>query len=492
MKTVISITAIFILTLPGIIQKNYAQAPDTAWTRTFGGTNIDIGHSVVQTTDLGYIIAGYTRSYGSMSGRNFMLIKTDADGYQQWINAFGGNDDDEAYSVKQTSDGGYIIAGHTKSFGAGNKDVLLIRTDADGNQIWLKTYGGPQDDEGYSVLQTSDGGFVVAGVTSSFGAGGRDVYLIKTDPLGNVEWTRTLGGMSSDGAWSIVQTADGGFALAGWTFSHGPGPLGNAWLVKTNESGNQQWHKAFGGSGVDRAHDLKQTNDGGYILTGYTSSSGAGLDDMLLIRTDSLGNAIWNKTFGGSGRDYGQSVVQTDDGGFLVAGYTLSYGAGSEDMWFVKTDAEGNLLWQKTVGGSSSDVAYSVQQTADGGFIATGYTLSYGAGVHDVWLVKLAAEVTSVSDMAHPLNKSVSLQNYPNPFNTSTVVSFTLLERGFITLNLYDADGRFLKTLTSGVFDSGMHRFDIASQGLPTGVYVITLQGEYFNSTRRIIKLGSE
>ncbi len=385
------VLAFFILLIFSLLSiESFAQIiPDTLWTRTFGGTNIDIGHSVQNTNDGGFIITGYTRSYGTMSGRNVWLIKTDGSGNLQWHNTFGGNNDDEGYAVKQTSDGGYIIAGLTNSFGSGLKDIYLVKTDQLGNLVWERTFGGSNDDEGYSVLQTNDGGYIVAGVTSSFSFGGRDIYLVKTDPSGNSLWQKNLGGLSSDGAWDIEHTSDGGFIIAGWTFSHGPGFLGNAWLVKTDSLGNQQWHRAFGGTGVDRTYSVQQTTDGGFILTGYTDSFGAGLYDMLLIKTDNFGNQQWIKTFGGSGRDYGNYVQQTMDGGYIVVGYTLSFGAGGDDVYLVKTDSSGNLQWFKTYGGSSSDVGYSVIETPDGGYVITGHTLSFGAGVHDVWLIRI-------------------------------------------------------------------------------------------------------
>jgi len=386
----------------------FPQVPDTMWTKTFGGTNIDIGHCVQETADSGYIITGYTRSYGTISGRNVWLVKTDKNGNHQWDNTFGGNDDDEGYSVKQTTDGGYIIAGYTKSFGAGVNDVFLIKADDSGNQVWTKTFGGTLDDEGYSVLQTNDGGFLIGGVTSSSGAGSRDMWMIKTDPSGNLLWQKTHGGLSSDGAWYVEHTSDGGFILTGWTLSFGPGFIGNAWLVKTDSLGNQQWNKFFGGDDVDRGYSVQQTTDGGYILTGYTDSFGAGLYDMLLIKTDPSGNAEWTKTFGGTGRDYGNSVQQTSDGGYIVLGYTLSFGAGGDDFYLVKTDANGNEQWNKTFGGSASDVGFFVRQTNDGGLILTGHTLSFSAGVHDVWLIKtdniIPVELISFSAQADEYN----------------------------------------------------------------------------------------
>jgi hypothetical protein len=386
--------------------------PSMIWNKAFGGTNIDVGHAIDKTSDGGYIITGYTRSFGTMSGRNVWLIKTDPLGNEVWQKTFGGNNDEEAYSVKETADKGFIIAGYTKSFGAGLNDIYVIKTDSAGNEVWQKTFGGTLDEEAFSIIQASDGNFVVAGVTSSFAVGGRDVWLSKINNSGIEIWRRSLGGLGSDGARSLEETSDGGLILTGWTFSYGPGNIGNLWLVKTDSSGMQQWHKFFGGTGVDRGYSVKEVTDKGFIVTGYTSSFGFGLDDLLLIRTDSLGNEIWNKSFGGTGRDYGHSVIQTSEGGFLSAGYTLSSGAGGDDFYLVKTDIHGNLEWSKTFGGGSSDIAYGILETHDGGTIIVGHTLSYGAGVHDVWLVKTSTvvPVELISFSGYYQNGTVSLE----------------------------------------------------------------------------------
>jgi len=248
---------------------------------------------------------------------------------------------------------------------------------------WDKTYGGASYDEVHSVQQTSDGGYILAGQTHSYGAGGYDAWLIKTDANGNELWDKTFGGTDEDAAWSVQQTPDGGYILAGYTGSEGAGSP-DAWLIKTDANGNELWDKTFGGTDEDFVWSVDLTSDGGYILAGETWLYGAGRSDAWLIKTDANGNKLWNNTFGGASNDHGYSVQQTSDGGYILAGDTFSYGAGRTDAWLIKTDANGNKLWDNTFGGASNDYGYSVQQTSDGGYIFTGYTYSYGSLQHCV------------------------------------------------------------------------------------------------------------
>jgi predicted RNase H-related nuclease YkuK (DUF458 family) len=365
-----------------------AYEPAVQWQKTFGGSSLDFGWSVQQTTDRGYIIAGTTGSFGR---GDVYLIKTDSAGNKLWQKTFVGSKSDYGSSAQQTTDGGYIIAGTTYSFGAG-QDVYLIKTDSDGNSVWQRTFGGSGDDRGYSVGQTIDGGYIIAGGTESFGAGSADVYLIKTDPNGNSVWQKTFGGNNWDDSMAVQQTSDGGFIIAGYTYSFGSGAR-DVYLIKTDPNGDSQWQRTFGGKNDDQCWSVQQTVDSGYIIAGWTRSFGSGKADVYFIKTDPNGNQEWQKTFGGNNDDWGLSVRQTFDNGYIIAGYTWSFGAGASDVYLIKTDSGGNLLWQKTLGGSNSDDGRSVQQTYDGGYIIAGTTSSFGVESFDVYLIKLSADV---------------------------------------------------------------------------------------------------
>ncbi|MCC6012615.1 T9SS type A sorting domain-containing protein, partial [Candidatus Caldipriscus sp.] len=369
----------------------YAHA--VTFARTYGGISDDYASSVQRTPDGGYIVAGITGSFGAGLDDIF-LIKTDANGNVIWAKTYGGinwgTGYDWAYSVQQTSDGGYIVAGLTSFFGPGYSDIFLIKTDANGNVIWVKTYGGIDYERAYSVQQTSDGGYIVAGYTDSFGAGYEDIFLIKTDANGDVQWAKAYGGTSVDVAYSVQQTSDGGYIVAGLTSFFGPG-YSDIFLIKTDANGDVQWAKTYGGTNDEWAESVQQTSDGGYIVAGYTDSFGAVNWDVFLIKTDTNGNIIWAKTYGGAGLDVAYSVQQTSDGGYIVAGYTDSFGAVNWDVFLIKTDANGDVQWAKTYGGTNDEWAESVQQTSDGGYIVAGGTRSFGAGYYDAFLVKTDA-----------------------------------------------------------------------------------------------------
>jgi hypothetical protein len=361
------------------------------WNKTYGGESPDMAHSAQQTNDNGYIIAGQTSSFGA-AGTDFYLVKTDSDGNMQWNKTYGGTSQDEAYAVRQTSDGGYIIAGVTSSFGAQFSDFWVIKTDSNGNAQWNKTYGGPRIDIAYSVQQTSDGGYIVAGSTNSFGSGNNDFWLVKTDGNGEMQWNKTYGGLYNDNAYSVQQTNDGGYVACGYTGSFGAG-YEDFWLVKTDSNGNMAWNKTYGGENSDYAYSVQQTSDNGYIIAGDTYTTGAQLE-VWLVKTDSSGNMQWNKRYGGPLDDGAYTVGQTSDG-YIVAGFTYSI-ANNRDILLIKTDLSGNIEWNQTYGGKEKDEACAAEQTSDGGYIVAGTTYSFDASWDpDFWLLKLSKGLAS-------------------------------------------------------------------------------------------------
>ncbi|PVX24404.1 MAG: hypothetical protein CW691_07735, partial [Candidatus Bathyarchaeum sp.] len=310
----------------------------------------------------------------------------------QWVKTFGGMGDDEALCVQVGVDG-YVFAGMTNSSGSGQYDVWLIKTDSSGSMEWNRTYGGSFNDMAYSVVATDDGGYAVAGITSSFGSGDADFWLLKVDSFGNLEWNQTYGGPDHDSCRSLVATSDGGYALLGFVSSSDDAgaPLGffgnlDVWLVKVDSLGNLQWNQTYGGSGLDSVSTLIETNDGGYALGCSTASFGAGSADFWLIKVDSVGNLQWSQTYGGSGTEYSNSLVATLDGGYALAGSTSSFGAGSADVWLVKVDSVGNLEWNQTYGGSIADYCDSMVISSDGGYTLACITQTptFGDGVF--WL----------------------------------------------------------------------------------------------------------
>jgi len=381
-----------------------ATAPEEEWNRTFGGYSWDQGRSVQQTTDGGYILAGFTASFGYCNGTlDAWLIKVAMNGTEEWNRTFGGYNHDYGNSVQQTSDGGYILAGETASFGVGGwfpNDVWLVKTAANGTEVWNRTYGGSSDDGGNSVQQTTDGGYIITGYTASFVAGSASVWLLKVAPNGTEEWNSTFGGYDRDVGHSVQQTTDGGYIVAGETESFGAGSA-DLWLLKVAPNGTEEWNSTFGGYDRDVGHAVQQTTDGGYIVAGETASFGAGSADLWLLKVAPNGTEVWNSTFGGSFDDGGYSVQQTTDGGYIITGYTSSVSA--VDVWLIKTAANGMEEWNRTFGVSTEAVGFSVQQTTDGGYIVAGVTSSFADG-GDVWLIKVKGEQAELP--VHNLNTS--------------------------------------------------------------------------------------
>ncbi len=270
----------------------------------------------------------------------------DEDFIKEWDKTYGGPNIEAGYWVDNTTDRGYIVVGTTESHGAGNSDVWLIKTGENGNEVWNKTFGGSKYDAGRCVAQTADGGYIIVGYTKSFGAGKSDVYIIKTDSDGNLHWNKTFGGENEDVGYSVLQTSNGGYLIAGETdYSLVGGIFGDIWLIKTNSSGDEEWSKTYGGTSMDSCYCVVQTVDGGYIIAGYKAMGSIGFQDVLLIKIDENGNILLDETFGEIESDLGYCVVQIAEGEYVIVGFTASYGAGGFDVWLIKVSSSEAEEW---------------------------------------------------------------------------------------------------------------------------------------------------
>ena len=348
---------LFICTAILFLVGTIVAQPIEEWTRTFGGTGL--GYSVQQTTDGGYIIAGITE--GSYRDSDIFLIKTDPKGNEKWSWSFGGADEDLASAVQQTKDGGYILAGATASYGAGGYDILLVKIDSNGNEEWNKTFGGVENEMGMVALQTKDGGFIIIKV-GYVGANDFGGWMMKTDSQGNEQRSKGFGGeivRGETGSHTIRQTMEGGYIVGT-----------NSGIAKIDSNGNTEWGKSLGQI-WDRVYfflySIDQASDGGYVMTVITDTHEIGL-----VKTDLNGNMEWNKTFGELNRDIIRfPVLQTKDGGYIMASGKAS-DAGDIEVWLIKTDSRGKEEWNETYGGSADEFGWAIQQTKDGGYIITG------------------------------------------------------------------------------------------------------------------------
>jgi hypothetical protein len=371
--------------------KTSPSPPAIAWEHTYGTKMVDWGRCIQQTADGGYIVSGACdrNVYTPWQGYVYVL-KIDALGNTEWDRQYGIiPNENVGQSIQQTLDGGYIIAGftgYTSLF-----DAYVIKIDSQGDLTWARTIGSSDYyDDTLSVQQTTDEGYILTGWTGSYGAGSTDVWLIKLTEAGEEQWNHTFGGTGLDGGDCVKQTSDGGYIIAGSTHSFDAGGNGDIWVIKTDQNGNEMWNHTFGGWYLDTGKNVDQTMDGGYIITGSTSSYGAGDNDVWLIKTDSAGSEQWNRTFGGNQWDEGKSVVQTADGGYFITGDYIDPAHGDPEAYMIKTDENGLEEWSYIIdhNGKTDSGSYGIQ-TQDGGYIMTGETGEYNLAAVDVLVIKI-------------------------------------------------------------------------------------------------------
>ncbi len=473
MKTTITI----LLTILFISNTN-AQAPAIEWQKSLGGTAGESASSIQPSSDGGYIVAGNSSSLngdttGNHGGSDCWIIKLDATGIIQWQKSLGGSSPDYASAIQNTPDGGYIMAGYTQSINVnvtgnhGLTDYWVVKLNAIGTIQWQKTLGGSNYDYARAIQITADGGYIVAGASGSTDGdvtgnhGDYDYWIVKLDTLGNIQWQKSLGGSNNDHAQSIQTTSDGGYVVTGYSSSNDGEVIENHgsneyWVVKLDGIGNIQWQKSLGGSSTDSAYSIQITSDNGYIIAGGSNSNNGditgnhGNSDYWVVKLNALGTIQWQKSLGGTSDDYAVAIQITSDGGYVIAGGSNSNNGditgnnGNEDFWVVKLDDTGTLQWQKSLGGSGYDYARAIQTTADGGYVIAGESDSTNGDVTgnhggvDFWVVKLAPDALGTSTF----NKD-NIVIYPNPVqNVLQIQSATLAQ--ISKIKIIDVQGKIV------------------------------------------------
>ncbi|MBN1233497.1 MAG: T9SS type A sorting domain-containing protein [Candidatus Coatesbacteria bacterium] len=425
-----------------------------AWELQFGSDTLyDEGRASCKTSDNGYIITGSSGNFLNAELDLYML-KLNGNGELQWEKRIGGELEERGWTITATTDGNFIISGLTKSKGHGSSDFYTIMMDLRGNIIFEKTYGSEEYERCYSITNVSDDGFIMNGVK-----GTGYVYVVRIDKEGSVLWEKTYGPQDefNYGRFTI-ETSDGGFINCG-AANHYSSSHGDAYIFKTDRNGNLLWEKFLGGDQWDNALCVRQTRDNCYIAGGYTFSFGSGNGDFYVIKMDSSGNAIWEKTYGGEKGEISNSLVLTEDGGFIMCGYTESYGKGGEDAFVVKADSSGNLVWQKTFGDTLDDWFHNVFKESDNVYTLTGITnyVKNSDATGDVFFVKIDGNGSMINERRIITRRKIHPCSFPNPFTDKTYIRFHLLSYGKVTVTIYDITGKFVAKLCDKYMDKGSH-----------------------------------
>ncbi|RPI13782.1 MAG: hypothetical protein EHM58_17830, partial [Ignavibacteriae bacterium] len=420
MKYLINKYALVIIAMVTVLTVSNAQ--NVQWTQTYGGPGQDGSEAMVLSSDGGIVMTGF-KSPGQV--KDVLLMKTNASGVELWSKTYNLGINDIGRSVRQTTDGGYIIGGMVE-VNPQTFDPFLIKTDNMGNVQWQMQYdfGLGDDDRGHAVWQTSDGGYILAGQTwLMHGAfGNYDMYVVKTDMNGTVQWKKVYyrENEGADVALAVQQLSNGGYIIGGFTQS-------SSWasyIIRTDSLGNTVWSNIYEGPWQSECYDIQATPDGGFIMTG-TETSFVTDADLMLIKLDANGNVLWKKIWGTEDAEDGQSIQQLPDGGFIVAGMAASM-SNSWDVYIIRTNAAGDSLWSRTIGGTGDDRGHGVISLQGGGYAVSGWAWSYGQGLGDVYLIKLNESLTSVNEPNNAPAKFELSQNYPNPFNPVTSIKFAL------------------------------------------------------------------
>ena len=489
------------------------------WVKTFGG-DLDFyrGKSIIPTNDDEFILTGFSVPPGNTQF-DILVIKLNSTGDTIWKKTFGGSGSEEGSSITLTKDSGFVLTGSTNSrngdFSGMNKgynDIFVMKLNSSGDIVWKKTFGGSLDENGNSITTTKDGGFILTGKTEPVDGdfsqiiGGSDIFVMKLNSSGDIVWKKTFGGSSDDEGSSITLTDDGSFVLTGYTWSN-DGELNGSDIIvmKMNSSGDIVWKKTFGGSDDEKGYSITTTNDGGYVLTGETYSNDrdfSGMNKMngniFVIKLDENGDNVWKKTFGGSGDENGYSITTTSNGEIVLTGWTSSndgdfsgmnkgswIGYWIEDIFVLKLNSSGDIVWKKTFGGSSNEWGHSIISTSDYGIVVTGGKYSndgdfsgMNKGGSDIFVMKLDSNgnlnnTTSINELSEPTTK---LSVHPNPLSNSTTISYIVDTPSNVRIELLNTLGQTIEVLREDYTDIGTYQLPLNTSTLSSGMYSVRMR----------------
>ena len=480
---ILSIVLLLLSVMSGFTQ----LPPDTMWTKTFPGIYSDIARQVQPTSDGGYIIAGESESFGPGIWSVY-VVKTDSAGEVEWNKTYGGANFDFPYAIRQTTDGGYIVGTYTTSFPPSGTNLRLIKLDEAGDTVWtavLPNSNGKIVNTASCIVQAPDGGFLIAGYgwTPPYA---NQICVFKTDPAGALLWNKNYGGSSDDFGAAIQSTNDGNFILAGYTYSFGSGQC-DGYLIKIDQQGDTIWTGVHGGTSYDSYRFVRPASDNGYIAVGTTQSFG-NAEQAYAVKTNELGGLQWSVAVGGGINEAFEGVCENENHEYVLSGTTNSFGNGQHDFLIARIGSAGNILGTNTYGGPGEDFGATIEKTGDGGYVATGsYT---GSSYLDFWLLKFAPDSIATAASENLAENITGLNNFPNPFQNETVITYNLTREMFVELKVLDYLGKELANPVSELQIRGHHYVKFNASDLSTGIYFYQIQINGISVTRKMLKVN--
>jgi hypothetical protein len=436
----------------------------------YTGVGYDNARSIIQTVDSGYAIAGSSTSYGGGTMDAFIL-KVDKLGAVEWIKDYGGNNVDRINSIRTTLDNGFILAGFSNSFGLGGYSVYLIRTDSNGDTLWTKTIGGLDWSFGNYAEQTNDTGFIVAGSTYNTSGMNEDIWLIKLDSIGGIMWEKKYGGINQEFSIKAIECDNGDYAIVGATNSFGFGNK-DVFLIRTNSIGDTLWTKAIGESLDDEGRSVIETFDNGLLVCASHARPDS-IKDFFLVKYDSTGIEEWRNTyFGNAADDEPYEIQEMFNHNLACIGYSKSFGQGKKDFVFLEVDSAGNFKYSQTYGGIEDDIGYSVSTTFNNGLAIAGETESYGVLPVNIYLIIADSIGISTGNVLYNVKETFQARQisvFPNP-SQDWIYIISPPDVDVMSYIIFDINCRIIRTEN---FSS--NPFKIPVQSFSDGIYFLTL-----------------